>query len=110
MQTLNPAEMTKQWHANNRWSGIHRPYTSQQVEKLRGSFHVEHTLARLGAERLWWLLHHEEYVPALGALTGALGIRDSGGAVLAGLVHYNAQADVDRLLAGVAERSCRIPY
>ena len=70
MQPLSAAEMTKQWHTNPRWTGTKRPYTSQQVVKLRGSVQVEHTLARLGAERLWWLLHHEEYVPALGALTG----------------------------------------
>src|SRR6476659_4015121 len=70
MYILSAAEMTRQWHTNPRWRGTKRPYTSQQVEKLRGSFLVEHTLARLGAERLWWLLHHEEYVPALGALTG----------------------------------------
>jgi isocitrate lyase len=70
MHILSAAEMTKQWHTNSRWRGTKRPYTSQQVEKLRGSFQIEHTLARLGAERLWWLLHHEEYVQALGALTG----------------------------------------
>ncbi len=70
MYILSAAEMTKQWHTNTRWRGTKRPYTSQQVEKLRGSFQIEHTLARLGAERLWWLLHHEEYVQALGALTG----------------------------------------
>ena len=70
MHILSSAEMTKQWHTNTRWRGTKRPYTSQQVEKLRGSVQIEHTLARLGAERLWWLLHHEEYVQALGALTG----------------------------------------
>ena len=70
MHPLSAAEMTKQWHTNPRWTGTKRPYTSQQVVKLGGSIQVEHTLARLGAERLWWLLHHEEYVPALGALTG----------------------------------------
>jgi isocitrate lyase len=70
MQNLSTAELTKQWHTNSRWKGTKRPYTSQQVEKLRGSFQVEHTLARQGAERLWFLLHNEEYVPALGALTG----------------------------------------
>ena len=70
MHNLNAAEMTKYWHTDSRWKGTKRPYSSQQVERLRGSFQVEHTLARLGAERLWWLLHHEEYVPALGALTG----------------------------------------
>ena len=70
MHNLNAAEMTKYWHTDSRWKGTKRPYSSQQVEKLRGSFQVEHTLARLGAERLWWLLQHEHYVPALGALTG----------------------------------------
>src|SRR5689334_6334211 len=70
MEILSTSEMTKYWHSNPRWTGTKRPYTSQQVEKLRGSIQVEHTLARLGAERLWWLLHHEDYVPALGALTG----------------------------------------
>src|ERR1700746_1925013 len=64
------AEMTKEWHSHSRWIGTKRPYTSQQVIKLRGSIHVEHTLARLDAERLWCLLRQEEYVPALGALTG----------------------------------------
>ena len=64
------AEMTKEWHTNPRWMGTKRPYSSQQVLKLRGSIQVEHTLARLGAERLWYLLRHEDYVAALGALTG----------------------------------------
>jgi isocitrate lyase len=70
MHILSASEMTKQWHTNTRWAGTKRPYTSQQVEKLRGSFQIEHTLAHLGAERLWWLLRHEEYVQALGAVTG----------------------------------------
>src|SRR5262249_12877305 len=55
---------------NARWAGITRPYTVQDVERLRGSVHIEHTLARQGAERLWNLLHRESYVPALGAMTG----------------------------------------
>ena len=70
MFPLSATELTKEWHTNPRWTGTKRPYTSQQVVKLRGSIHVEHTLARLGAERLWYLLRHEEFVPALGALTG----------------------------------------
>jgi len=53
-----------------RWEGIERPYGPEEVERLRGSLHVEHTLARRGAERLWTLLHTEPYVQALGALTG----------------------------------------
>src|SRR5271163_1850871 len=58
------------WDTNPRWKGVTRPYPVADAEKLRGSVHVEHTLAKLGAERLWKLLHEEEYVPALGAMTG----------------------------------------
>src|SRR5579863_1886658 len=58
------------WNTNPRWAGITRPYSEQDVERLRGTIHVEHTLARLGAERLWQLLHSENYVNALGAMTG----------------------------------------
>jgi len=54
----------------DRWQGIERPYASKDVERLRPSVVVEHTLARLGAERLWQLLHERDYVNALGALTG----------------------------------------
>jgi malate synthase A len=53
-----------------RWEGVLRRYTRADVERLRGTVRVEHTLARLGALRLWDLLHQEPYVPALGALTG----------------------------------------
>jgi isocitrate lyase len=54
----------------DRWDGIERPYTDEDVDRLRGSVQVEHTLARLGAERVWELLREREYVPALGAMTG----------------------------------------
>jgi isocitrate lyase len=53
-----------------RWEGIVRTYSEEDVRRLRGSVHVEHTLARLGAERLWQLLQEEDYVAALGAMTG----------------------------------------
>jgi isocitrate lyase len=53
-----------------RWQGITRTYTSEQVSRLRGTVHVEHSLARAGAEKLWRLLHRESYISALGALTG----------------------------------------
>jgi isocitrate lyase len=56
-------------HAS-RFEGIVRPYSKADVERLRGSVHVEHTLATLGANRLWELLHSEPFIPALGALTG----------------------------------------
>jgi isocitrate lyase len=58
------------WANNPRWKGIERPYTAEDVLRLRGSIHIEHTLARMGAERLWELLQTEEYVNALGAVTG----------------------------------------
>ncbi len=58
-----------------RWSGIERPYTIADVESLRGSVRVEHTLARLGAERLWQLLTREDYVAALGALSGSQAVQ-----------------------------------
>jgi len=60
----------QQWNTDPRWQGVTRPYTAADVAKLCGSIQIEYTLARLGAERLWWLLNHESYVPALGALTG----------------------------------------
>jgi len=58
-----------------RWEGIDRPYETSDVERLRGRFRVEHTIARLGAERLWRLLHEEPYVAALGAVTGAQAVQ-----------------------------------
>ena len=53
-----------------RWNGITRTYDARDVERLRGTVHVEHSLARAGAEKLWRMLHEEKYIPALGALTG----------------------------------------
>ena len=60
---------TWDWNAT-RWAGITRPYKEEDVERLRGTVRIEHSLARNGAEKLWKLLHEERYVPALGALTG----------------------------------------
>src|SRR3954447_20583419 len=67
--------MTNNGKADGRWTGVERPYTSEDVERLRGTVHVEHTLARLGAERLWELLHTEPHVPTLGALTGGQAVQ-----------------------------------
>src|ERR1700682_5813426 len=58
------------WTTDPRWSGIRRPYSYSDVLRLRGSIQIEYTLARLGAERLWSLMHTDAYVPALGAITG----------------------------------------
>jgi isocitrate lyase len=62
--------LEQEWRTNPRWADIQRNYTAETVVNLRGSIHIEHTLARLGAERLWELLHSEDYVHALGALSG----------------------------------------
>jgi len=62
--------MSQDWTNSPRWRGLERPYTAEDVLRLRGSIHIEHTLARLGAERLWELLQTESYVNALGAVTG----------------------------------------
>ena len=58
------------WSRDGRFAGIERPYSREEVERLRGSVSIEHTLARCGAEKLWNLLHSEDFVAALGALTG----------------------------------------
>lgn len=63
-------ELQSRWQSDTRWNGVKRPYRPEDVERLRGTVHVEHTLARLGAERLWSLLHSEPYIAALGAMTG----------------------------------------
>lgn len=62
--------MERWWASDPRWKGITRPYRGADVERLRGTMPIEHTLARRGAERLWNLLHSEPYVAALGAVTG----------------------------------------
>jgi len=62
--------MARNWANDPRWSGISRPYKPENVERLRGTIHIEYTLARLGAERLWQLFKSEPYVQALGAQTG----------------------------------------
>ena len=63
-------KLAERWANDARWQGVSRPYSADDVLRLRGTVVIEHTLARLGAERLWHLLHTEDYVPALGALTG----------------------------------------
>jgi len=69
--TQKTAEQLEQdWRDNPRWKGVERGYGGADVVKLRGSLPIEHTLARHGAERLWRLLHTEDFVNALGALTG----------------------------------------
>ena len=67
-QTVN--ELERSWRNDLRWKGIVRPYTAHEVDRLRGTIQLDHSIARMGAERLWNLLHTERVVRALGALTG----------------------------------------
>jgi isocitrate lyase len=67
----NEAEcLHREWERDPRWKGIRRPYTPEDVLKLRGTLKLEYTFAEAGAKRLWYLLKTEDYIPALGALTG----------------------------------------
>ncbi len=59
-----------EWETDARWKGIERPYSAEEVLKLRGTLKIEHSYAAAGARRLWHLLQTEDYIPALGALTG----------------------------------------
>ncbi len=64
------ATLQREWETSPRWAGVQRTYSADDVVRLRGSVQEEHTLARLGAERLWAMLHEDGYVATLGALTG----------------------------------------
>jgi isocitrate lyase len=64
------AQLREQWQSDPRWCNTERTFTAEDVVRLRGTVQEEHTLARLGAERLWRLLHEEDYIATLGALTG----------------------------------------
>ncbi|WP_313342100.1 isocitrate lyase [Stenotrophomonas sp.] len=71
MTKLPTAEQIQhEWNTDPRWAGIERNYSADDVVRLRGTVHVEHSLARLGAEKLWTYLHEKDFVNALGALTG----------------------------------------
>jgi len=70
MSRKDPRTLDAAWRTDPRWNGILRDYTTHDVENLRGSVDVSYTLAELGANRLWHLLHTEDFVAALGALTG----------------------------------------
>jgi len=67
--------LLEEWRSSPRWRGIRREYTAEDVRRLRPQVLVEHTLARVGAERLWRLLGERDHVPALGALTGGQAVQ-----------------------------------
>ncbi|MFC2947194.1 isocitrate lyase [Virgibacillus sediminis] len=70
MTTKRAENLNREWESNSRWMGIERPYTAEEVIRLRGSMDIEYTLASKGADKLWNLIHKNDYVHALGALTG----------------------------------------
>ena len=70
MTTNSAEQLRKEWQTNPRWKGVQRPYKAEDVVRLRGTVHIEHSLARLGAEKLWRYIHEKSFVNALGALTG----------------------------------------
>jgi isocitrate lyase len=73
---MNDAKaLGKGWSSDDRWKGVQRPYRTEDVERLRGSVHIEHTLATRGARRLWHLLESEPFVPTLGAMTGSQAVQ-----------------------------------
>ncbi|MEM8999978.1 MAG: isocitrate lyase [Bacteroidota bacterium] len=69
-------ELVTDWTVNPRWKGIERPYTAAEVVKLRGSYDLDYSVARLGAEKLWKQLNGQDYVAGLGALTGNQAIQE----------------------------------
>lgn len=69
------AELERRWSVEERWRAIARPYTAEQVVRLRGSLHIEHSLARAGSERLWGQLRSRDPVRTFGALTGAQAVQ-----------------------------------
>jgi hypothetical protein len=74
-QRCRSRALETQWTTNPRWSDVQRPYSAEDVIRLRCSFHNEHSVARRGAERLWELVHTEDYVNVLGALSGSQAVQ-----------------------------------
>jgi isocitrate lyase len=70
------ADLERRWATNPRWAGITRPYTAEDVWRLRGSLGITYTLAEVGAEKLWRLLHDEPYVAALSAVSGGQAVQE----------------------------------
>jgi isocitrate lyase len=69
-------ELVTDWITNPRWNGIERPYTAEEVVKLQGSYQIEHSVARIGANTLWSKLNSQDFVAGLGALTGNQAIQE----------------------------------
>ena len=76
MQRMRNAEqISMEWNTCPRWKGIVREYAAEEVVRLRGSVHIEHSLACMGAEQLWDLLNREPYINTMGAITGTQAVQ-----------------------------------
>ena len=69
-------ELINDWIMNPRWKGVERPYTATEVVTLQGSYQIEHSIAKMGAQKLWKKLKSQDYVAGLGALTGNQAIQE----------------------------------
>lgn len=69
-------ELVTDWTVNPRWKGVERPYTAEEVVKLQGSYKIEHSISKLGSEKLWKKLNNQDWVAGLGALTGNQAIQE----------------------------------
>ncbi len=69
-------ELINDWITNPRWKGVERPYTATEVVTLQGSYQIEHSIAKMGAQKLWRKLKNQDYVAGLGALTGNQAIQE----------------------------------
>lgn len=69
-------KMVSDWETNPRWKGVTRPYSAEDVVKLQGSYQIEHSIAKMGAERLWAKLNSQDWVAGLGALTGNQAVQE----------------------------------
>ncbi len=76
MSDIKKQNLVTDWLTNPRWEGIDRPYTAEDVLKLRGNVKIAYTLAQMGAKKLWHLLHTEDFVAGLGALTGNQAVQE----------------------------------
>src|SRR3982751_1345900 len=96
---LEAARLKKDWAENPRWKGVERGYSAEDVVRLRGSLHIEHTLARRGAEKLWKLVTDEPFVHTLGAMSGNQALQQVK-AGLKGIYLSGGQVAADANVAG----------
>jgi isocitrate lyase len=99
------ANLERKW-AGERWRGVRRTYSAADVYRLRGSIEIEYSLAKLGAQRLWQLLHEEPYVPVLSAVTGNQAIQEVSAGLKAIYVSgWQAAADMNEAMQMYPDQS-----